>query len=65
MLRPELPEALEAVIARGFAARVEDRFPSAAEAYAEALTPHFDERVGTPLAIAALVRGLFGTSDEG
>ena len=63
-LRPELPEALEAVVARGFAERVEDRFASAAE-YAEALAPHYDERVGTPLAIAAVVRGLFGTSDGG
>ncbi|MDC0708464.1 serine/threonine-protein kinase [Stigmatella sp. ncwal1] len=61
-LRPEIPESLEELISRGFAAQAEDRFPSA-EAYAQALTPHYDERVGTPLAIAALVRGLFGTSD--
>ncbi|MBN1207731.1 MAG: serine/threonine protein kinase [Myxococcaceae bacterium] len=61
-LRPDVPELLEELIARGFAARVADRFPSA-EAYAEALTPHYDELVGTPLAIAAVVRGLFGTSD--
>jgi serine/threonine protein kinase len=62
MLRPEVPELLEELIARGFAARIEDRFATA-EAYAQALTPHYDERVGTPLAIAAVVRGLFGTSD--
>jgi eukaryotic-like serine/threonine-protein kinase len=62
-LRPELPEALEAVITRAFSARVEDRFPSAAE-FAEALAPHFDERVGNPLAIAAVVRGLFGATEE-
>jgi eukaryotic-like serine/threonine-protein kinase len=62
-LRPELPEALEALVARGFAGRVEERFASAGQ-YAEALAPHFDERVGTPLAIAALVRGLFGASEE-
>jgi serine/threonine-protein kinase len=61
-LRPEVPEALEAVIARAFAAGPEARFPSA-EAFAQALTPHYDERVGTPLAIAAVVRGLFGASD--
>lgn len=61
-LRPEIPEALEAVIARAFASRPEERFPSAEE-FAEALTPHYDERVGTPLAIAAVVRGLFGASD--
>lgn len=62
MLRPEVPELLEELISRGFAARIEDRFPTA-EVYAQALTPHYDELVGTPLAIAAVVRGLFGTSD--
>lgn len=61
-LRPEVPELLEEVVSRGFAARLEDRFPTA-ESYAKALTPHYDELVGTPLAIAAVVRGLFGTSD--
>ena len=40
----------------------EDRFPSAS-VFAEALVPHYDERVGTSLAIAAVVRGLFGISD--
>ncbi len=63
LLRPEIPEVLDEVIHRGFAVNPEDRFPSA-EAFAEALTPHFDERVGTPLAIAAVVRGLFGISDS-
>ncbi|WIG96609.1 serine/threonine-protein kinase [Myxococcus sp. SDU36] len=62
-LRPDIPEALEAVVARAFAERPEDRFPTAEE-FAQALTPHYDERVGTPLAIAAVVRGLFGASDE-
>jgi serine/threonine-protein kinase len=62
VLRPEIPELLEEVVSRGFAARIEDRFPTA-ESYAQALTPHYDELVGTPLAIAAVVRGLFGTSD--
>jgi serine/threonine-protein kinase len=37
------------------------RFPTAAE-FAVALEPHCDERIGTPLAIAALVRGLFGAA---
>ena len=59
-LRPEVPEVLEQLIARGFAARPEDRFQSAAE-FALALAPHYDERVGTPLAISSVVRGLFGT----
>jgi eukaryotic-like serine/threonine-protein kinase len=63
LLRPEIPEALDEIIHRGFAIDPEDRFPSA-QAYAEALVPHYDERVGTPLAIAAVVRGLFGISDS-
>jgi eukaryotic-like serine/threonine-protein kinase len=62
-LRPDMSEMLEQVVLRGFASRPEERFPTA-EAYARALEPHYDERVGTPLAIAAVVRGLFGTSDE-
>ncbi|MBJ6764266.1 serine/threonine protein kinase [Myxococcaceae bacterium JPH2] len=62
-LRPDIPAALEEVVARAFSERIEDRFPSA-EAYAHALAPHYDERVGTPLAIAAVVRGLFGASDD-
>ena len=39
------------------------RFATAAD-FALALEPLYDERVGTPLAIAALVRGLFGASEE-
>ena len=62
-LRPEVPEALEDVVRRAFSARIDDRFPSA-ESFAHALAPHYDERVGTPLAIAAVVRGLFGASDD-
>jgi serine/threonine-protein kinase len=61
-LRPEVPPALEAMVDRGFARERAARFPSAA-GFAEALTPHFDERVGTPLGIAAVVRGLFGTGE--
>jgi len=61
-VRPDVPPALEAVVERGFALNLADRFQSAAE-FAEALTPHFDERVGTPLGIAAVVRGLFGMGD--
>ncbi len=63
LLRPEIPEALDEIIHRGFAIDPEDRFPSA-DAYAGALVPHYDERVGTSLAIAAVVRGLFGISDS-
>jgi serine/threonine-protein kinase len=57
--RPEIPDALELIITRGFAAKREQRFKSAAE-FAAALEPLFDPLVGTPLAIAAVVRGLFG-----
>lgn len=58
-LRPDAPEALEQVIERGFAVDREERYPSAA-AYAQALEPLYDQNIGTPLAIAAVVRGLFG-----
>jgi serine/threonine-protein kinase len=61
-LRPEVPEAVEALVERAFSPDVAWR-PPTAEAYAEALAPLYDERVGNPLAIAAVVRGLFGTSD--
>jgi serine/threonine-protein kinase len=61
-LRPEVPPVVAAVIDRGFAPDPAQRFPNAA-AYAKALAPLYDERVGTPLAISAVVRGLFGTQD--
>jgi eukaryotic-like serine/threonine-protein kinase len=57
-LRPELPAALDAIIARGFACDLGDRFPDAGD-YARVLQPLYDENIGTPLAIAAVVRGLF------
>jgi serine/threonine-protein kinase len=56
---PELPPGLGAVIDRGFAQERSQRFRSASQ-FAKVLAPQYDERVGTPLAIAALVRGLFG-----
>lgn len=62
-VRPEVSEALAAVVARGFERRREDRHESAAQ-FAEALAPHCDERIGTPLAIAAVVRGLFGAESK-
>jgi serine/threonine-protein kinase len=61
-LRPDVPPGVAAVIDRGFAPEVKQRFPDAAS-YAKALAPLYDERVGTPLAISAVVRGLFGTQD--
>ena len=59
--RPEVTGGLEAVVDRALAADPRVRFPTAAE-FAAALEPHCDERIGTPLAIAALVRGLFGAA---
>jgi serine/threonine-protein kinase len=61
-IRPEVPEVLEALIKRGFAAKPEDRFLTAGE-YANALAPLYDERIGTNLAISSVVRGLFGATD--
>lgn len=63
-IRPEVPEVIEQVIAKGFQASPADRYQSAAE-FAAALEGKYDERVGTPLAISAVVRGLFGATDEG
>lgn len=56
--RADVPPAIAAVIDRGFAPDERDRFPNAA-AMAKALQPLYDERVGTPLAISALLNGLF------
>ncbi|MBI3185741.1 MAG: serine/threonine protein kinase [Myxococcales bacterium] len=63
MLRPEASEELEALIERNFSLELPDRFQNAAE-YAAALGPLFDERIGTPLAISAMVRGLFGATEH-
>lgn len=59
-LRPEISIALEAIVERAFAADPSRRFQTAAE-FAQALDGHFDPNIGTPLAIGAVVRGLFGT----
>jgi len=61
-LRPEVPPIVEGLIARAFDVDPAMRFQSAKE-FAEELAPLYDERVGTPLAVSAVVRGLFGTSD--
>jgi serine/threonine-protein kinase len=58
--RAEVSAPLAALVDRGFAAQPEQRFGSAAR-FAATLQGHFDERIGTPLAIAAVVRGLFGS----
>ncbi len=61
-LRPDVPSVIDELLARVFDADPQHRYQSAA-AFAEALMPLYDERVGTPLAISAIVRGLFGTTD--
>jgi eukaryotic-like serine/threonine-protein kinase len=61
--RPEAGAALDAAMARALDPDPKKRFPTAAD-FALALEPLYDERVGTPLAIAALVRGLFGATEE-
>jgi len=61
-LRPELPFELDAMILRCLSLDPADRYPSAA-AFATEVATRYDPAIGTPLAIAAVVRGLFGTSD--
>jgi eukaryotic-like serine/threonine-protein kinase len=61
--RTDTTPALEAILARAFDKDRNARFLSAAE-FSTALRDHYDERVGTELAIAAVVRGLFGASDK-
>jgi serine/threonine protein kinase len=61
-LRPEVPGVVEGILARTFDPELDMRFRSAEEFAAE-IRPFFDERIGTPLAISAVVRGLFGASD--
>ena len=58
-LRPELPFELDAMVLRCLSADPADRYPTAASFAAEAAT-RYDPAIGTPLAIAAVVRGLFG-----
>ncbi|AKU90972.1 serine/threonine-protein kinase [Vulgatibacter incomptus] len=58
-LRPEIPEAVESVLRMALHPVPDQRFHDAG-AFAMALHPLFDDQIGTPLAIAAVVRGLFG-----
>jgi len=61
--RPEAGKALDAAMVRALDPNPARRFATAAD-FAGALESLYDERVGTTLAIAALVRGLFGASEE-
>jgi serine/threonine protein kinase len=62
-LRPEIPVALEEVLERALARDHRVRFQTAGE-FVNAIRPHLDERIGTPLAIASVVRGLFGKAAD-
>jgi eukaryotic-like serine/threonine-protein kinase len=57
-LRAGLPRVFDALFARAFSLHPSKRFASAQQ-FSDALRPLYDERVGTPLAISAMVRGLF------
>jgi serine/threonine-protein kinase len=59
-LVPEVSDALALVLDRALAPHPAQRFKSA-EQFARALAPLCDDRVATPLAVAAVVRGLMGT----
>jgi eukaryotic-like serine/threonine-protein kinase len=61
-LRPELPRVFDALFNRAFQLHPQKRFMNAQQ-FSEALRPLYDERVGTPLAISALVRLLFPSSE--
>ncbi len=58
-LRPEVPPALDALVLAALSADPARRPPSAS-AFGKVLGARYDPAVGTPLAIAAVVRGLFG-----
>jgi serine/threonine protein kinase len=58
-LRPEVYAPLAKTLSAALDPNVAKRFPTA-RAFSDALLPHFNELIGTPLAIAAVVRGLFG-----
>lgn len=58
-VRPEVPFPLDEVVLRCLSPDVENRYDSA-DTVASDLATRYDPSVGTPLAIAAVVRGLFG-----
>jgi len=60
-LRPEVSMGLDALTLHCLATAPEDRWESAA-AFAAAIETRYDPAIGTPLAIAAVVRGLFGAT---
>ena len=59
--RSDIPPAIEEAVMATLEPKPKNRTPTAA-AFSEQLRRNFDDRVGTPMAIAALVRGLFEPS---
>jgi serine/threonine protein kinase len=59
VLRPGLPDNLSQVTLTALKGNAADRYPTAGK-FHEALAPFLDDRIGTPMAIASVVRGLFG-----
>jgi eukaryotic-like serine/threonine-protein kinase len=60
-VRPEVPFELDSLTLHCLAAAPEDRWESAA-AFASSIQAQYDPSIGTPLAIASVVRGLFGAT---
>jgi serine/threonine protein kinase len=58
-LRPEVPFDLDVLVLRCIASDPAERWPTAA-AFAAEVATRYDPAIGTPLAIASVVRGLFG-----
>jgi len=58
-LRPEVPFDLDVLVLRCLAHDPAERWETAA-AFAEEISTRYDPAIGTPLAIASVVRGLFG-----
>jgi serine/threonine protein kinase len=58
-VRPEVPFDLDAMVLRCLSPDPRERYPTAA-AFAAEIATRYDPAIGTPLALAAVVRGLFG-----
>jgi serine/threonine protein kinase len=54
---PRVPEKLAQVVERALSPSTSQRFTTAAQ-FARVLAPLYDDRVATPLAVAAMVRAL-------
>jgi serine/threonine protein kinase len=59
-LRADVPAALDAIVLRALAPAAQERFANAGE-LADALASAYNPAIGEPLAIAAVIRGLFGS----